>query len=233
MLPNTSTLDPKIASLHETLTRADEAVYNKFLYISAKALDRPFNARKNFDSLPVDKILHIKKISSLLHRHPEIKQEDFFSAPFVVYAGEDVSFYDLKFFASYKAIACYTRYMRKKSVESPDAPDIIMECKEGLKFLFTFCQSNNITIDEYKHRCEGVIPTFLLHLKEHKINFYLVHALDVDSIVRKQDRELLEFCITDFYDLYTKSRMNYLTSSRFKTTIKPTINKLNNKLTNG
>ena len=87
-------------------------------------------------------------------------------------------------------------YCKDKQVQNPDSEDSLNILKDCLKFIFNFCNEEKITLTQYKNYtgvdASEAIPIIFTHLKNHKINFYLLHALDVGSVikyvVRHQDK---------------------------------------------
>ena len=67
------------------------------------------------------------------------------------------------------------------------------------------------------------------HLKNHKINFYTLHALDMDGVVKKQD-EILTWVISDFFNLYNKTRVKFISSKLLKDKSKKGIKIIEQKL---
>ena len=50
----------------------------------------------------------------------------------------------------------------------------------------------------------------------HHINFYTLHALDVEGVVRSGDMEVFNWLITNFADLYSKTRVKFISSKTLK-----------------
>jgi hypothetical protein len=93
-------------------TDLEKAIYNAHLRESRSAKNQPYKLRKDFSKINSTTTLCLKKLSSFFTKHKEIKIEDFFKAPYFVYAnGEN---FDLKFFTTQKAISVYKIYTDSK-----------------------------------------------------------------------------------------------------------------------
>ena len=196
------------------ISKKEEAIYNSYLYASRSAKNKPTRFRKDFSKLKDEDFVAVKKLSLFLNKHSNINYHDWFIAPFTVYSKDD--FYDLRFYNTRKALKCYTIYMKGKEVADPDSNDSIKTLKEGLKFVVGFCKTHKLTLPQYITHITGNMPTFLLHLQEHKLNFYFLHALNVDSVVKTVESSVLNFLVKDFYSLFSQTRTKYYSSTVLK-----------------
>ena len=126
-------------------------------------------------------------------------------------------------------------YCKDKEVQNPDSEDSINTLKDCLKYIFNFCNEKKITLTQYKHftgvNNRGAIPIVFTHLKNHKINFYVLHALDIDSIIKPwTQHETLNLVISDFYDLYSKTRAKFISSKLLKDKAKKGLKIIEQKL---
>tara|TARA_R100001129_G_scaffold182307_1_gene162756 strand:- start:484 stop:1143 length:660 start_codon:yes stop_codon:yes gene_type:complete len=199
------------------ITEKEKHIYNSFLYASRKAKNKPVRLRQNFDNLQSEDEVALKKLSLLLSKYNHINYNDFFIAPYKVY--KEDNYFNLSFFNTRRAIKCYSMYCKEKEIQNPDSEDSIDILKDCLKFIFNFCNENKITLAEYKiytsNDVSGATPEPFIHLKNHKINFYILHALNMDSIIQKQ-QGTLTWIISDFYDLYSQTRSKFLSSKFLK-----------------
>jgi len=82
-----------------------------------------------------------------------------------------------------------------------------------------YCEEEKITLAQYKNysnvNTPNSIPIIFTHLKNHKINFYLIHALNIDSVI-KECTGTLTWIIPEFYDLYAQTRAKFLSSKQLK-----------------
>ena len=116
-------------------------------------------------------------------------------------------------------------YCKDRETQDPDSEDTINTLKECLKFIYGYCHNKKITLEEYKTYIPGSAPDLLpdsalpevfWHLKNHHINFYILHALDMDTAVKGKDIEIFNWFIPDFTDLYSKTRVKFLSSKSLK-----------------
>ena len=206
------------------ITEKEKHIYNSFLYASRKAKDKPVRLRQNFDNLQSKDEIALKKLSLLLSKYSHINYSDFFIAPYKVYK-EDNNYFDLSFFNTRRAIKCYTLYCKDKEVQNPDSEESIDTLKNCLKFIYSYCTDKKITLEEYKTYVpgtgvefsrQGAIPEIFWHLKDHKINFYTLHAFNIDAAVMCKDREIFDWFVKDFTDLYSKTRVKFVSSKLLK-----------------
>jgi len=219
------------------ITKKEKHIYNSFLYASRKAKDKPVRLRQNFDNIESKDQVSLKKLNLLLSKYTHINYSDFFIAPYKVYGSDN--YFDLSFFNTRKAIKCYSIYCKDKETQNPDSEDTINVLKECLKFIYNYCDNKKITLQEYKTYIPGVAsdllpdsatPEVFWHLKNHHINFYTLHALDMDTAVKNKDIEIFNWFIPDFTDLYSKTRVKFLSSKSLKEKAKKGLKIIEQKL---
>lgn len=219
--------DTSIQSTEQNkLSNFEKSVYNTFLVTGKKIKDQPFKIRENFTTFEPEKFIQVRKLGMFFNRFKHIKPVDFFSAPYFVYSKTE--YFDLAFYNSRKAIVCYSNYMRNKQLLDPESEESIADCKTILKFIYTFCADNNLTLKDYK--AINVVPLFLPHLKDHSINFLTLHALDIDFEIKRYEKDFLDFYFPDFYTFYKQTRNNFISSTRFKTMMRKGLEIIENKL---
>jgi len=196
------------------ISKKEEQIYNSHLYTSRSVKNKPTRFRNNFDNLAEKDIVCLKKLSSFFHRYKHINLQDWFISPYKVYS--DSEYFDLHFFTTRKALKCYSMYMKKKETQDPDSDSSISKIKECLSFIYQHCKANNLTLEEYIKSMDSNLPQILTHLKQHKINFYTLHLLEVDAIIKSVETPILNFIISDFWNLYTKTRTKFTGSSILK-----------------
>ena len=201
------------------INEKEKSIYNSFLYASRKAKNKPVRLRQNFDNIESRDEVALKKLNLLLSKYSHINYSDFFIAPYKVYGPDD--YFDLSFFNTRRAIKCYSMYCKDKETQNPDSEDSIYMLKDCLKYIFNFCNEEKITLAQYKHftgvNNRGAIPIVFTHLKNHKINFYVLHALDMDSIIKPwTQHETLNLVFSDFNNLYAKTRTKFISSKSLK-----------------
>ena len=201
-------------------------IYNTHLEISRKARNEPFRLRKDFSDLDEDVLVSLDKLEKLFDRYPNLDMDDFFLAPHRIYPDED--WYPLEFYTTQKAITCYTQYMKMVELQDPDSPESLKRLIAGLSFVGKFCKEKGLLISDYELNMEGTMPCFVEHLKNHKINYYTLHALTF----RKPDVEsrILEFIFPDFHTVFRKTRNKFYTSRKMRGLAKQARQKLDEQL---
>ena len=196
------------------ISKREEQIYNSHLYTSRSVKNKPTRLRSNFNNISSKDVVCLKKLSNFFSKYNHINLQDWFLAPYKVYSEDD--YFDLHFFTTRKALKCYTSYIRKKETQNPDSDSTINQIKECLSFIYNYCLKSNMTLDEYINMRDGNLPLILTHLKQHKINFYTLHLLEVDAIIKSVETPILNFIISDFWSLYTKTRTKFTSSNILK-----------------
>lgn len=201
-----------------SLTELEKSIYNSYLIASRTARDKPFKIRQNFTNIDDKTYIILKKLSLLFENNRNVNILDFFKAPYEYYP--DTDYIDLQFFITPKAIKCYTSYKKRLETLSPDSEENINKCKQCCTFIKRYCTENNLTLNEYKSINSGTTPLVLQHLRDHNINFYVIHGLECDRNIRQVEADLLEFFISDFNILLNETRINFQRSTRLKVVIR-------------
>ena len=116
--------------------------------------------------------------------------------------------------------------MKEREVSNPDSGENIEVLKDGFRYIAKFCIHNGITIDEYRTHYTNNMPTCLLHLQEHRLNFYILHALDVEHTIKAIEKDVLEFIVKDFYTIFAYTRTKFYGSAILKTAANETRDKV-------
>ena len=206
------------------VTEREKDIYNSYLYATRTAQGKPTRFRKDFSKLKDEDFVALKKLSAFFVKHNHINYRDWFAAPFSVYGKGE--WFDLRFFNSRKALKCYSIFMKDKEVSNPDTEENIEAVKDGFRYIAKYCIRNSLTIEEYQKHFTNNMPTCLLHLQEHRLNFYTLHALDVESIIKTIERDILEFIVKDFKTIFSQTRTKYFSSKILKSTAKETKTKV-------
>jgi len=213
-----------------SLSEFEKRIYNSYNIAYRKANNKPFKIRKDFEKLDATTILVLRKLSSLFERNSSIDIDEFFIAPYKVYSTTDYTSID--FFLTRKALKCYTTYVKSREKENPDSDEVIARCKEACSFIYRYCRINNITLDQYKSMVVGTMPIVIQHLKDHSVNFYVIHALDCNKVLRSVGQELLDFLIPDFNMINNETRINYSKSTKLKHTLSKALDIIKQQLEN-
>jgi len=196
------------------LSKFEKQMYNMYLAALGKANNRPFRARKNFDDLEDEKAIELRKLTYLFQKYGEVDVQDFFDAPFQVH--DDDKYHPLDYYNSKAATNAYTRF--KRQMQEEINPELLIEyTRRGLKWLLKYCVEHKITIDEYVEQTTDTdIPLFMLHLKQHKINFFIVHALEIRERIYKLERGWRELYVSDFDEIFRATYKTFTYSSALK-----------------
>ena len=206
------------------VTEREKDIYNSYLYATRTAQGKPTRFRKDFSKLKDEDFVALKKLSAFFIKHNHINYRDWFAAPFSVYNKDE--WFDLRFFNSRKALKCYSIFMKDKETSNPDSDESIEALKDGLRFVAKFCIRNNLTIDEYRVHYTNNMPSCLLHLQEHRLNFYTLHALNVDTTVKAIEKDVLEFIVKDFRTIFARTRTKFYSSTILKSKANETKDKV-------
>ena len=203
-------------------------IYNCHLAISRKIKNLPFKQKQNFDNLDESKVIALKKLEKFISSNKSINIDYFFIAPYKIYPDE--TYFSLEYYTTLKAITCYTNYMKNLNSEDPDSSESLKRFSDSIKFIFNFCKEYNISVEEYKNHSTGTLPSFIEHLKNHKINYYTLHALTFSKI--DVDSDILNFAFGDFWKTFQITRNKFQSSKKLKIFGKQAIEKINEKLKN-
>ena len=211
-----------------SLTEKEKSIYNFYLIASRTIQNKPFKLRQDFNSIDSQVYTTLKKLGIFFQKYNNIKQVDFFTAPFSYYGLDN--FFDIHFFLTSKAVKCYSLYIKKKETQDPDNDDTISNTKNCCVFIYKYCKENNLTLHEYKNMINGTTPLVLQHLHDHNINFYTLHGLQNDKTLRQVESDLLEFFVTDFEKLLNETRINFQRSIKLKVIVREALSIIENKL---
>jgi|LakMenE01Jun11ns_1017448.scaffolds.fasta_scaffold9959660_55 hypothetical protein len=201
-------------------------IYNCHLAISRKVKNLPFKQKQNFDNLEESKLIVLQKIEKFLNSNKTVVVDYFFIAPYKIYPDE--TYFPLEYYTTLKAITCYTNYMKILNSEDPDSSESLVRFSNSLKFILKFCKDCDISLEKYKTYSTGTLPSFIDHLKSHKINYYTLHALTFSNI--DVDSDILNFAFGDFWKTFQVTRNKYQSSKKMKVFGKQAIEKIKQTL---
>jgi hypothetical protein len=153
------------------LTIKQKEIYNLYIQSLAIASNRPYKNRKNFDNLKEDVILHLVKLETFFAKFPHLFRIEFFNAPYKIYP-DAKKYYSLNFYSGHKGLTTCAAYF--KTLKKSDPDDQIDYIKESLKFITEFCIEKKIPLSKYVEYKSVAQNDFLLHLKQHKVSFYVI-----------------------------------------------------------
>ena len=192
--------------------------------MSRKTKGRPFKLKQDFSSLvDTDKHKHLKRISTLFKKHPDIDPEVFFSAPYKLYP--DVEYFALEYFSTMRAIKSYTIYKKILFLQDPDSQ--IKQVADSLQFISKFCIENNLYFHQYQYHKTADMYTWMKHYKENKINMYSVMEFNnLFSSIKDLAEDVQSFFVGRFVEQFHTVLTKYNHSSQLKHYMKKTIPKL-------
>ena len=210
------------------MTALEKNVYNTFLRISRSRQNKPFKLRKDFSEFDETDNVCIQKLELFFNRFKHIDLDDFFKAPFEVYL--DNKSFDLKFYTTQRALKVYTLYMQRQADKSPDCDDQLYSIKSSLKYISSWCNTNNIHPGAYIEHMTNNTNTFLLHLKQHKVNIYTLFAFEnFDDVISSIDIEYLRFILGSYADNISIFRTRFIKSTSAKTLSRKGLEIISNK----
>lgn len=210
----------------DNVTDLEKLLYNKHLAVSRSIKNKPFKIKKVFDDLVnTDKHKHLKRISILFSKHPEIDPQLFFESPYRLYP--DVEYFGLDYFSTMRAVKSYTTYKKQAFLQDPDSQ--VESIKHSLKFIANFCIQKNIYFHQYPYYKESDFFVWINHYKQNKINVYSVMEFpDIYSNLMSLAEDVRRFFVSDFVDNFKNLYTNYNNSTQLKPYIKKAIPVLSN-----
>jgi hypothetical protein len=208
------------------MTDFQKRIYNSHLAISRKMRDKPFRIRKDFSDMDQTKLDRLASLERFFNSYQNIKIDDYFSAPYVIFKDDD--YFDLEFFLTSKAKKAYSQYMKKIEMDDPDSEDSLKRLVDSLKFVKNFCKEKGLTLEKYPVYIENALPNMIDHLKNHHINMYALHALGVSKI--EVENRILDFIFSDFWISFQKTKNRFYLSKKMKEFSKQAIDKIQKQL---
>lgn len=213
----------------QLITEFEKHIYNTYLKTLRTSRKLPFKLRQDFSELDAQLYNTLKKLSHFFKKHAHIKVEDFFKAPFSLY--KDETFFSLEFFYTLKAIKAYTLLNKKQTMQDPDNIEQLEFIKKSLIFIYNFCKTNHISLDQYIFHKTNNEYSFMLHLQQHNVSVYALLGFDnFESLLKKQNCEIAKFVIgEDLYNNIPVFRTKLYNSNKAFNLVKLGIKKLEMK----
>lgn len=207
------------------VSTTEQRLYNNFLAISRSMRNKPFKLRSDFDKFEnTEDHITIKKIANFLQRFPQIKPEIYFKAPFELY--KDQEYFDLKYFATQKAIKSYTVYMKQLEEQNPD--NQIDFIADSLRYIAMFCMKENILVEDYITHKIGLTYSWVKHVKEHNVSIYSLMEYPVEILLGKMNSDETGMFLNDLNKYFYSYKMKYIDSKQAKHLVKEGIQKIKN-----
>jgi hypothetical protein len=196
------------------MTFQEKQIYNTFLKVSRSKNKLPFKYRKNFEDFDAVKMMQVKKLAIFFKKFPHIKMEDYFFAPYSLYPDE--TYFDLNYYTSLKATKSYTLFNKKITFSEPDSNEQLLSIKESLRFVLNFCREKRIDPINYIHHKTNNEYSFVIHLKEHKVNIYvLLGYINFEKVFKARDAEIIKFILgEEFFNNISTFKTKLLNSNK-------------------
>jgi len=213
-----------------SLTHTEENLYNEFLIVTRTVKNQPLKLRRNFSQIDDKIILSLKKLNIFFKKHKHIVPYDFFIAPYKVYQDED--YFDITYFTTLKAVKAFSVYQQMLANSSPDSDEQILFTQKSLKTILEFCRKERITLPNYITHKLGVTPTFLLHLKEHKVNIYTLLGFENFEIeFKKIESDMVKFMLNEqIYEQIQKNKIKFYGSKKLQQLVNAGLARIKNIL---
>jgi len=201
------------------MTFFEKQIYNSFLKVYRSKNKLPFKFRKNFENFDAAKMMQVKKLAIFFKKFPHIKMDEYFYAPYSLYPDE--KFFDLNYYTSLKATKSYSLYNKKIVFSEPDSNEQLLSIKESLRFILNFCKEKRIDPLNYIYHKTNNEFSFVVHLKEHKVNVYvLLGYVDFEKTFKARDVEILKFILgDDFFNNLPTFKTKLLNSKKALTLV--------------
>jgi len=208
------------------ITNIEKNLYNTYLRISRTAKDKPFSYRKDFSDMDDSTILHLKRISNLLHKYPHIMPDDYFMAPYKVYPNAE--HFALDYYAGMGAVNAYSLYMKQLQEMPPDSDEQLEFIKRSLKTLGTFCIRNNINVCKYPTFKSGLTYEWMKQIKKHEISIYvLMEFSEISNIIKEVPEDERELFLGEVGAYYWGYKSKYMQSTLAKQLVNEGLDRIN------
>lgn len=157
----------------QELSENKKKIYNLYLKAYRQNNDKPFRTKKNFSDIQKNDslIANLTKIESIFLKYPAFFSQNYFDAPYKIY-NDEKKYYPLSFYSSQKGINSCISYLNWLRDSDPETQ--FEHFKNSFKFVANFCVEKGINLEDYVNYCSVSQNDCLLHLKQHKISWYLV-----------------------------------------------------------
>lgn len=217
---------------NKIISEKEKYIYNTYLRVHRSKQNKPFKYRRDFSKFDeTEHFVYIKRLGNFFNKFNHINIDKFFGAPYGLYP-DDNSIYDLRFYASPRAIKVYSLYLKSLDQSDPDSEHHIQYVKDSLLYIYKYCLAKNINVNEYINEKSGDIPTFILHLRDRYISIYSVIGIDTfDLIMHRIPNDRLNFTVGEnFISQLDNFRTQYKISTKLKTITEKGIKQINKLL---
>ena len=211
------------------ITENEKSIYNTYLATSRSAKNKPFKLRKNFAKLETDdNYIYVQKLARFFDNHPNIKQQEFFKAPFVLHPEED---FHLEFFTKPRAVKTYVNFLNYIDSLPWDSEYHMQQSVKALKYIKRFCEQRSISsVEDYMvYKSNNLYPDWFIHAKQRFINLPTLHGLpNVLMSTNNFPADITEMFVGDFISQYYSNKQKF--KGKIRSLIKNGIIKINESL---
>lgn len=187
-------------------------VYNAYLRATAEASNRPWNNRGSLKGLSSEKMQDLSRVCMFFEQYSHIDPLVFFRASF---SERDEKYIPLSGFLKRSAVAAYTRYISRLRGMDPESDEVVSSFARGVYFIHEFCKERGSRFMDYPLlETENGAKCFVSHLLSQKITLYNIHMFKLDMSDFPMD--YMGLVMSDFESEYTRTRTNYLCSTRMR-----------------
>lgn len=196
------------------LTDFQKRIYNVYLGAVAKASNRPYKERKNFDKIDNATFQALRVLEMRFVKNKFIDIPKYFDV-FLQYMGAE--YLPIEQFVRQKAFLVYMKLVR--SVELADGVedegfyvDIteseLEDFKKGLKFIAEFTKSQGKKMNEYCQMInEAYVPYYMIHLQKHDISMFHLHMFGLGLFEIPKD--YCELIMPNFVENFLESQREF------------------------
>ena len=217
---------------NKIISEKEKYIYNTYLRVHRSKQNKPFKYRRDFSKFDeTEHFVYIKRLGNFFNKFNHINIDKFFGAPYGLYP-DDNTIYDLRFYASPRAIKVYSLYLKSLDQADPDSEHHIQYVKDSLLYIYKYCLNKKINVNDYINEKSGDIPTFVLHLRDRYISIYSVIGIEpFDLIMHRIPNDRLNFTVGEnFISQLDNFRTQYKMSTKLKTITEKGIKQINKLL---
>ena len=206
------------------MTHLEKQIYN--CYLKHSRFGQPWKARNNFDNVKPDIKNHLNHLNEFFKKFSFINLDDFFYAPIGLRPDEPYPYLD--YFCSRKAIKTYNLYKTKSRNENPD--NQLEDIKKGLEFITKYCLENKISLQDYIHQKQGLMPIWAEHYRQYQVNPYCLMEIG-DLQLDNFSQDELELWMPNLSETFMAFKTRYANSSQARTLVKKATSQLKDFIT--
>lgn len=193
----------------QNITESQKKIYN--IYLKNFRYGKPYKYRKDFNDISEYTSLNLNKLDIFFLKFKNIKIEDFFEAPNLIY--ENQPYPKLDYFNTRSAIRAYSISNKKKEDQNPEKQ--FEEIKQSFLFIMKFCLDQKIEVQHYINHKTGMIYSWMNHYRERNINIYsLLEFSDIIKTIDETPNDILDIFSKDLSDKIIKFKIRYNSSSK-------------------